>query len=340
MNYILGTQEIGGKYQFTNDHMAMEQSKIVQDMGINQVKIRDTDPCFLDIIDNPQFDYIFMWFRSNGQNFTKTFTLEDERKEYSIVYTFVSEMLTKYNGTNKQFFLGNWEGDWYILDFMDKTQNGNKEKILNMIKWVKIRQKAVSDARKNVISTVKFYYYLEINRVIDAYKLKMDRVVNKVLPYVQIDYVSYSSYDMQEQSLETCREIVEYIKQQMKCTTDYYYYPTTNRIFIGEFGIGSVRNNYNDIKHAIDNLNIYLKYLKLGMPFIFYWAVYNNELMQDGTHKGLWLVNDKNIKTKLYHSLVEYHSLAKKYKYSTEVDFVNNFAIPTIENILSNLKAS
>jgi len=152
MNYILGTQQIGGKYQFTDN--LLEQINIVENMGMNQVKISDTDPCFLDIIDIPQFTRIFMLFRSREQNFIKIFGQQDEKTEYNAVYNFVTEILKKYNGTQKHFYLGNSKGDFYILNFMDTTQNANPEKISNMVRWVNIRQKAVSDARNNTLSSV------------------------------------------------------------------------------------------------------------------------------------------------------------------------------------------
>lgn len=312
MNYILGTQ-----------HMTNETIPIIKDMGMNQVKITDTDPCFLDIIDIPQFEYIFIWFRSRAPNFTNCFTPDESDSEYNAVYNFVCDMLHKYNGTRKHFYLGNRKGDYDILDFMDTTQNANSEKINKVINWVNIRQKAVSDARKHINSTVKFYYYLELNRVVDAYNLKLSRIVNHVLPFVTIDYVSYSSHESQEYSLELCKTLIEYIKTNMKCTTDYPV-TTASRIFIGDFGTTPTSN---DSKHAIDNLMVYLKYLKLGMPFILY------------SDRGMWL----NRKSKLYYSLVEYHIMANEYLgylgSLTECEFRDNVAIPTIESLIKKLRS-
>jgi hypothetical protein len=62
-----------------------------------------------------------------------------------------------------------------------------------MIEWAKARQRAVSQARQDVQSDVRVYYYLEANRTVDAYEYGMKRLVNCVLPYVHVDMVSRPS---------------------------------------------------------------------------------------------------------------------------------------------------
>ena len=64
-----------------------------------------------------------------------------------------------------------------------------------MIAWVNNRQKAVDDAKRDTLHReVQVYYYVEVNRVVDAMQGKT-RLTNDVLPKTDVDFVSYSSYD-------------------------------------------------------------------------------------------------------------------------------------------------
>ena len=42
--------------------------------------------------------------------------------------------------------------------------------------------------------------------------------------------------------------------------------------------------------------------LKWGCPFILFWEMYNNELTEDGSNRGFWLIDKYNKKTPLYYT--------------------------------------
>ena len=42
--------------------------------------------------------------------------------------------------------------------------------------------------------------------------------------------------------------------------------------------------------------------LKWGCPFILFWEMYNNELTEDGSNRGFWLIDKHNKKTPLYYT--------------------------------------
>jgi hypothetical protein len=90
------------------------------------------------------------------------------------------------------FFLGHWEGDWYLLPDRNPDNNPTQKSIDGMIDWLNIRQKAVDDARADAMKEnpsikSKVYHYTEVNRVRDAMINNKPRLVNEVLPHVDVD---------------------------------------------------------------------------------------------------------------------------------------------------------
>ena len=73
-----------------------------------------------------------------------------------------------------------------------------EDDVQRFVAWVYIRQKAVDDAKRETPhKRVDVYYYLEVNRVLEAMQGKA-RLTNRVLPRTSVDFVSYSSYDVSE----------------------------------------------------------------------------------------------------------------------------------------------
>lgn len=290
---MLATQQIGGGVPL------LQQAKETREMGLKIIKCRYHDEGVTDVMDDPFFEYYFIWYRSHGKNFVSGFV--DTELEYKETYEYTRDLLTRYRGTGKNFFLGNWEGDWYLLPDKDKSQDAPPERIEGMIKWINIRYKAICDARDSVHSDVNVYYYIEMNRVTDAYYDNMKRIVNSVLPRVTTDFISLSSWELQEKPTDEIAKIFDYINSYA-CYSNIEH-PWSSRIIIGEFGIPSVRFNYDGILHKDANIEIYNKFKTLGCPFVLYWAMHNNEFKPDGRPKGLWLIDDSGNRTPLFHLL-------------------------------------
>ena len=53
--------------------------------------------------------------------------------------------------------------------------------------------------------------------------------------------------------------------------------------------------------------------LKLDCKNILYWEMYNNELTDDGSNRGFWLINKKGDKTPLYFTHQTFYKEAKIY---------------------------
>ena len=121
--------------------------------------------------------------------------------------------------------------------------------------------------------------------------------------------VSLSSYDIQQASQSEMDASIAYVESFMK--PPRINIPFSRRVFIGEFGLPSRKFNYDDNAMCKANLNILLKFVNLNLPFILFWAMYNNELTPDNKQVGYWLINDNNVATPMYNIFSKYYSLTE-----------------------------
>jgi len=296
-NYIIGTQTFSPAYQFTDKSKLLETAEAILDMGSNIIKtrIRDKDRELEALLDMP-FAYYFFWYRSQARTWKRGLSDQDKQAEYDSVYAFTKHLLTRGSGTNKTFFLGHWEGDWYLLSNYDPQSEVTEAAIQGMIDWLNIRQQAVDDAKRDTAHhAVQVHAYVEVNRVRDAMLHNRKRIVNRVLPHTKIDFVSYSAYDMQRLSAAEVHATLDYVASKLPKKETI----SGKRVFIGEFGIPAEAVGFDGTEHMKRNREIMLKFLKWDCPFVLYWEMYNNEV-KDGTQRGFWLINDKNEKQPLY----------------------------------------
>ena len=341
-NYFIGTQQIGVAYQFTTDPPLVEMAKRTSLLGMNIVKFKHNDPGADIVIDQLNFKYHFIWFRSEGSTFINGMNSTVKQMEYSKTYEYTKSLLTKHNGSDKEFFLGNWEGDWYLIPQMNPKLNADPVRITGMIDWINTRQAAITKARSDFQSTVKVYYYVEMNRVVDAMEKGMSRLVNYVLPMVKVDYISLSSYDFQRTTLEYSMKVIDYIKERFICL-DQSVVDKTERIIIGEFSrpLQEFKAMADpDKEYSLANLAITKKYLQLGFKFILYWNFYNNEV-NNNQQVGYHLIDYNNTKSLLYYAFSRYYKITRVYlwmykryhgTFPSELTF-RNFAIKTIDFI-------
>ncbi len=344
-NQIVGVQAFDAAYKFTDDNVVLEQAKRIREMGARMIKTKvvnfEDDTNFHEILDMG-FDTFFFWWRSDSASWANGFiSLEDpkykETDEYKETFKFACYLLERNRNAPCKFFIGHWEGDWYLLDNYDTSKNPDPKRIEGMINWLNVRQKAVEDARRFVGEWTRseVYHYTEVNLVRDAMLHGKDRLVNKVLPLSYVDFVSYSSYDVQEESPETIMETVNYIEQQLRPRNEI----KGRRVFIGEFGVPyngeKIRKTAEmdqislEAAHKKVNCDILVRFLGSGVPFIFYWQMYNNEIGADGRQNGFWLINDKGEKQALY------FALEQLYRHQASVKVVKNVRDETIRKLQS-----
>ena len=326
-NYSIGTQTIGPSYGFTSEDRLVESAKAILDMGSNILKItlatssynitgrpnyssiislvRD-DPSFSKVLDMP-FSFYFFWARSHA-NWSDGYSVAERTDDSIQIGDMTKYLLTKYNNTGKQFFVGHWEGDWYLLPNYDANYIPSDERMNGMIQWYRTRQNAVDEAKRvTPHSNVEVFTYCEVNRVVDAMN-GLKRVVNKVLPFTNVDYVSYSSYDAQSLSQSEYNNVMNYIEANLPSRPLI----KGKRVFIGEMGRASYDLGSSKSQHESVNRENIRKGLSWGAPFVLYWEFYNNEV-PNGIQKGFWLIDDKNEKWPLYATYQNFYAKAKNW---------------------------
>ena len=330
---VVGTQTIGVKYKFTDEGALIETARVIQEMGSDLLKIsvspdydshymmtRDPEiktaldliqhqPEFIQVLDMP-FPNIMLWlypFSDKKSGFFKGEIPEAEAKGiYREVYDFTAYLLKKYSGNGKSFFIGNWEGDWHMLkEEYNYDLDPTPASIKGTIDWFNLRQKAIADAIRNTPHfNVNVYYYIELNHVRKSIEDERPTIVNRVLPYIKTDYVSWSSYDVTteaaklggEEGKKMVMEALDYIERHLP-ESDI----PGKRVFVGEYGF-----NLEQVENAAEQKEcaerIMQWSLEWGCPFVLYWELYCNEIEEStGEHRGFWLIDKDGEKQPAWH---------------------------------------
>lgn len=330
-NYVLGTQAIGGSYQFTKGNRLIEQTQQIRDLGSNLLKISLADgaakkygtdgaaakagttleyvkssPEVLQALDM-DFTYYQAWVHSfTDANWRDGVSMAEARKYYDEMYALTAWLLERYSGTGKVFMLGNWEGDWLLLGRQNREAAPSPTAIEGMKAWLKIRQLAVENAKAAVAhDKVEVYHYLEVNLVRKA-MAGQPSLAHSVLPEVDVDLVSYSSYEAIKQSpkpdLESIRQpltqILAYLEGQMQPKPGL---PFSRRVFIGEYGYHADRTKPLTVKQQYMKSRFVMQSaIELDLPFALIWQMYNNEYADNGTSKEMSLIDEAGRKRALY----------------------------------------
>jgi hypothetical protein len=193
----------------------------------------------------------------------------------------------------------------------------NLKTLEGMIKWAKVRQRAIDDAKKDTRhSNVELYHYTEVNLVRIALENPDHKVVtNSIVPEVNPDYVSYSAYDAtnpyktEEELNERLKESLDFIESQL---TPKPNLPEGRRVWIGEYGNPSAI--HDDAAQNLRSIWTIKTAFEWGTPFILYWEMYNNEIKNDtGEHIGYWLITNEGEKQPIWYTHHNFYKEAKDY---------------------------
>ncbi|HTL55485.1 MAG TPA: hypothetical protein VL361_07385 [Candidatus Limnocylindrales bacterium] len=319
-NVRVGTQTFAGLYQFTTNTLLIETAQVISNMGSSVIKfylgkeaerqsrvslgpnitnlitlVRD-EPSYHRVLDMP-FQHFVMWAYPFGNSWPfDGYSARERADDYRELYDLTCYLLTNYNNSGKTFYLGHWEGDWYLLPNYNTSTNPSPVAIRGMIDWLNNRQKAVDDAKlATTHSGVEVFNYAEVNRVLDAMSGNTNinqRAINMVVPYVtKLDCISYSSYDVMDANATTLKSALDYMQTMLP--TNKASVVQGGRLWIGEYAWGSLDNIIQE-----QNSRAYLQRLLSWNPgprFILFWEVYNNE-----TNRAFWLIDSNNIKVASY----------------------------------------
>lgn len=319
-NVRIGTQTFAGLYQFTTNTLLVETAQAIRGLRSDIIKLyhgpdyprqyritlppnitnlltlaRDEPSCRA-VLDMP-FRHFVMWAYPFGKSWPfDGYSASERADDYTEMFDLTCYLLTNYNNSGKTFYLGHWEGDWYLLPNYNTATNPTPTAIQGMIDWLNNRQKAVDDAKRAIShSNVNVFHYAEVNRVLDATSGNTNinqRVINRVVPFVtNLDFVSYSSYDVMNSSAGTLSATLDYM-QSMLPTNKAAAIPG-QRLWIGEYGWGTSDNSTQE-----RNNRAYLRRLlnwNTGPRFILFWEIYNNE-----ANRAFWLIDSNNVKVASY----------------------------------------
>jgi hypothetical protein len=277
-------------------------------------------PAYKQVFDMP-FAHYLMWTAAfSTYNHVTPFHghLSNEvlAKEYQEIYDLTKYFLTTYNGTGKTFYLGNWEGDWILLSgaapMKDKWEEDvNPDAPQGMIDWLTARQRAIDDAKKATPHhDVQVYFYVECNLVQKSVKEGKPSVAKSVLPAVNPDFVSYSSYDSTNPDKNLHHDLpaaLDYMQAQLKPKPGL----PEKRVFVGEYT--SLAKNQTPEQQDARMRDIIATGIKWGTPFVLYWELYNNVFDDDGTPQGCWLIDTNNVKQPVYFTYQNFNKDARAY---------------------------
>lgn len=254
-----------------------------------------------------------------GVNTTDISAAAEEKELYELC----CYLLQTYHDRKVNFIIHNWEGDWMMrggtgnaarwsrkvgesIDAVDGVRYSvgvppdSAERINAMIKWFHSRQRAVSRARERFPNaTCKIYHAIEANKVMDS-RDGIPGIVNRVLPEVETDMVSWSCYDGMDSTGLSLYKGVQYIQQHMRPTA---FMKGEKAVFFGEIGIPEQRYaGLMDKDAVINRWDAYMGVmLALNIPYMIQWELYCNEPKDESLRKlndtrkkeemrGFWLI--------------------------------------------------
>ena len=173
-NVHVGTQTFAGLYQFTTNTLLVETAQAIQGLGSDIIKgylgsdfpkqyhinlpsnvtnlltlVRDEPSCH-QMLDMP-FRHFVLWAYPFGNSWPfDGYSATEAADDYKEMFDLTCYFLTNYNNSGKTFYLGHWEGDWYLLPNYNTSTNPSPIAIQGMINWLNNRQKAIDDAKKAV----------------------------------------------------------------------------------------------------------------------------------------------------------------------------------------------
>lgn len=205
-----------------------------------------------------------------------------QQAEQNEFYQLTKYLYSRFSGSGKTFILKNWEGDWAALGGEGSSTAGNEPEnnLQDMIAWLKARQAGVTQARNEANdSSMAVLNGAEVNRVLDYAQQGLTRVINAVIPQVNADMVTYSSYDStaigndagsMEQSFNQALKTIEKLAPDPLGLGN-------RRILVSEYGlyenqlVGGTSWRAKAILSTAEQAGIYGAFL---------WNLYDNECVQ------------------------------------------------------------
>lgn len=342
----LGASHVDGKYYLTKQPFIVEGSQQMQGMGLGVAKLFFTKGLngyhfnsdwqlpagtmsLKQLAQHPYYKACFeMEFSTivllvDGAALATTD--ESAIKEEEEIHELTAYLLNTYKNRKVTFVLQNWEGDWLFragtgldVQWSLSPQPGVSVKVPDdipsrkekMVKWFTARQRGIERARTEFgKSKCKVFHAIEVNKVMDAID-GIPGIVNDILPEVETDMVSWSSYDAVHYGGEPNDGVnlykgIQYIKSKIKPAP---IMDGKKVVYLGEVGIPE-QSVPMDKELITNSLDAFLGVvLALDVPYSVYWELYCNEpknpdlkdlkeVRKSDEMRGFWLIRPDGSKS-------------------------------------------
>ena len=311
--FTAGVSHIDGRYRFTQNNYLLEGAQKISDLGSNSIFIYLTPSFRTDYPDesstnwpasNPTgvdalaqtgpFDQVFhMPFKTIVMT-TLTFANADRvqgiaqsqdrlNAEENEFYRLTKYLYSRFTGSGKTFVLKNWESDAFAAWLGNTTGDIPQNVVDDLTAWLSARQRGVTRARNEAHdSSVRVLNGAEVNRVLDYAQNGLKRVINAVVPQVNADMLTYSSYDAMvygsnpqsvQQSLTQALQTIEKLAPDPQGLGN-------RRILISEYGL--FENEQPGDSWRADAVLSTAK--SAGLYGAFLWNLYDNECKPNGQY--------------------------------------------------------
>jgi hypothetical protein len=317
-SFTAGIAHVAGNYGFTHENYLLEGAKRIQQLGSKSIFVYLTShyaqqypdrgagmwskrPSSLaELAQATPYAKLFAMpfntfvltaytFANDGQIEGMSSDRGRQQAEEDEFYALAKYLYGKYAGSGKNFILKNWEGDWIGLRDYNASKDIAPSRIADMVAWLSARERGVERARNEVGSTdTSVLNAVEVNRVLDYAQHGSARVINKVVPQVKPDMVTYSSYDSTSQRQDAA-SVAKALNLALNTIEKLAPDPLSlgsRRILISEYGM--FENQQPGDAWRADAI---LKTAKsAGIAGAFLWNVFDNECVQgNGQPAGVGL---------------------------------------------------
>ena len=352
-NFMAGVSHINGTYRFTNNNYLLEGAQKISDLGSSSIFIYLTpwfrgeypdeantnwpasDPADLQgLAQSGPFDQVFHLPFKTIVMTAFTFANADQVQgiaqaqsrlsaEENEFYQLTKYLYSHFSGSGKTFVLKNWESDGFAAFLGNTTGDIPQNVVDDLTAWLSARQRGVTRARNEAHdSSVLVLNGAEVNRVLDFTQNGLKRVINAVIPQVNADMLTYSSYDAMVYGSDV-QSVQQSLGQALQTIEKFAPDPQgmgNRRILISEYGL--FENEQPGDTWRADAVLSTAK--SAGLYGAFLWNLYDNECKLNGQYapvataqgdpqrptngdcRGLWIIRPDGTTSSVLDSIKKY----------------------------------
>jgi hypothetical protein len=310
-----GVTHIDGRYGFTTNNFLLEGGSAIRSLGAHGIFVYlypqfrtsypdksmvmwpSTDPTTLtQLAQTTPYKQLFAMNYDVFVLTTFTFTNSDNilnfntdataaAREEQEIYDLAKYLLNTYKGTGKTFILKNWETDEFALQG-NYAVNISSNWLSALDSWFEARQRGVTRARNDAGNPagIAVFHAVEVSRVLDYVDHGLIRTTNAILPVVNPDMVTYSSYDSTLAGTDSTSltSVMNTALNTIKRFAPDLNFLRSRRILISEYGLFE---NELPTETTWRATTILRDARAAGLSGAFLWQLYDNECKEsDGSY--------------------------------------------------------